>query len=186
MAPSLASQLNTAFGEDEIGESDARTGFDATSMSGDAGLALGESDSLAAPAGGPVRDGSAPRDVRTLTIVGVTPRISPTGMWTKRDPSSNNSVGQESARCRIHGHVMGYDAHPKTFDYLNQIPAPASSETPIAAHTVSVRCPRTAAPSSANEKASGKFPARRQAPMNKMGSGQQPGSKSRRCRRQVR
>ena len=80
MAPSLASRLNTAFGEDEIGESDARTGFDAMSMSGDAGLALGESDSLAAPAGGPVRDGSAPRDVRTLTIVGVTPRISPTGM----------------------------------------------------------------------------------------------------------
>ena len=87
MAPSVASRLNTAFGEDEIGESDARTGgFDAMSVSGDAGLALGESDSLAALAGGPVRDGSAPRDepVRTLTIVGVTPRISPTGIWTKR------------------------------------------------------------------------------------------------------
>ena len=86
MAPSAASRLNTAFGEDEIGESDARTGFDAMSVSGDAGLALGESDSLAALAGGPARDGSAPRDepVRTLTIVGVTPRISPTGIWTKR------------------------------------------------------------------------------------------------------
>ena len=87
MAPSVASRLNTAFGEDEIGESDARTGgFDAMSVSGDAGLALGESDSLAALAGGPARDGSAPRDepVRTLTIVGVTPRISPTGIWTKR------------------------------------------------------------------------------------------------------
>ena len=102
MAPSAASRLNTAFGEDEIGESDARTGFDTTSMSGDAGLALGESDSLAAPAGGPVRDGSAPRDVRTLTIVGVTPRISPTGIWTKRiQPATTWLVKNEMQGLRV-------------------------------------------------------------------------------------
>ena len=82
MAPSVTIRLNTTFGEDEIDESDARTGFDAMSVSGDAGLALGESDSLAALSGGPARDESAPHDepVRTLTIVGVTPRISATGI----------------------------------------------------------------------------------------------------------
>ena len=106
MAPSAASRLNTAFGEDESGESDTRTGFNAMSLSGDAGLALGGSDSLAALAGGPARDGSAPRDepVRTLTIVGVTPRISPTGIWTERIQPA--TLGWSRMRCRFAGHAI--------------------------------------------------------------------------------
>lgn len=119
MAPSVASRLNTAFGEDEINESDTRTaGFDAMSVSGDAGLASGESDSLAALAGGPARGGSAPRDepVRTLTIVGVALRISP-----RRDekiPCNNDVlVTNEMQVCHV---MLGCASTNKPF-YLNQI-----------------------------------------------------------------
>ena len=108
LAPSVASRLNTAFGEDEINESDTRTaGFDAMSVSGDAGLASGESDSLAALAGGPARGGSAPRDepVRTLTIVGVALRISP-----RRDekiPCNKRDAGMSrDAGMRIHKQTL--------------------------------------------------------------------------------
>ena len=76
-APSIASRLNTALGEDESGDSDAHAaGFDAMWVRA-ADVALAAGGSLTALACGPARDRS-PRDelARILTMVGVAPRIS--------------------------------------------------------------------------------------------------------------
>ena len=84
-APSIASWLTTALGEDESGLSDAHAaGFDTFSArAADVALEVGGSLAALACAAGPDRARSPRVElVRDLAMVGVAPRIS-AGSWTR-------------------------------------------------------------------------------------------------------